>query len=106
MRDYSNMPKLQWNDDKATVAKINTQLMREEPVIILMPAGLNFDLDSAACGCREESGILTDCRANTTLTGLAKQNGISALQEIGESAENAGLTVDVDPVQGRLIIHD
>lgn len=106
MRDYSNMPKIEWNDDKAILAKINTQLMREEPVIVLMPPGLNFTLDSAACGCREESGILTDCRGNTTLTHLAKQNDISALQEIGEFAEKAGLTVDVDPAQGHLIIHD
>jgi len=63
-------PKFECNDDKATLAKINTQLMREEPVIVLMPPSLNFTLDSATCGCREESGILIDCRANTTLTGL------------------------------------
>jgi len=106
MRDYSNMPKLQWHDDTATIAKIKTQLMREEPVILIMPAGFDFSLDAAACDCREESGLLTYCQANTALSSLAEQNDIPALQEIGDAADNAGLTVDIDAGEGRLVIHD
>jgi len=106
MRDYSNIPKLEWRDDTATIAKIKVQLMREEPVILTMPAGFDFSLDAAACDCREESGLLTDCRANTALSSLAEQNNIPALQEIGDAADNAVLTVDIDADEGRLILDD
>jgi len=106
MRDYSNMPILEWRDDKATIAKIRTQLVREEPVILTMPAGFDFSLDAAACDCREESGLLTYCKANTALSNLAEQNNIPALKEIGDAADNAGLTVDIDVGEGHLVIHD
>jgi len=106
MGDYSNMPKLEWSDDKPTIAKIKTQLMREEPVILIMPAGFDFSLDTATCDCREESGLLTYCQANTALSSLAKLNNATALQEIGDAADTAGLIVDIDVGEGRLIIHD
>jgi hypothetical protein len=106
MRDYSNIPKLEWNDDKASLAKIKTQVMREEPVILVMPAGFDFSLDATACDCREESGLLTYCEANKALSILAKQNNFLDLQEIGNAANTAGLTVDVNPTEGYLVIHD
>ncbi len=106
MRDYSNMPKLEWHDDKATLAKIKTQVMREEPVILVMPAGFVFNLDATACDCRKESGLLTYCQAAKTMSILAEQNNIPDLQEIGSAADTAGLTVDIDAGENRLIIHD
>jgi hypothetical protein len=83
MRDYSNMPKLEWSDNKATIAKIKAQLMREEPAILIMPVGFDFNLGSPACNCREESGLLTYCKANMALSSLAKQNDIPALGDRG-----------------------
>jgi len=106
MRDYSNMPKLEWRDDKATLAKIKTQVMREEPVILVMPAGFDFDLDATACDGHEESGSLIDCKANRALSILAEQNDAPDLQEIGNAANAAGLTVDINPTEGYLVIHD
>ena len=106
MRDYGNIPKLQWHDDEATLAKIKTQVMREEPVILVMPAGFDFSLDAATCDCREESGLLTYCEANKALSILAKQNDVPVLQEIGNAANTAGLTVDINPTAGYLVIHD
>jgi hypothetical protein len=106
MRDYSNMPKLKWNDDKATLAKIKNQVMREEPVILVMPTGFDFSLDATACDCREESGSLTYCEANKALSILAKQNNYLNLQEVGNAANSAGLTVDINPTEGYLVIHD
>lgn len=106
MRDYSNIPKLEWSDDKATLAKIKTQVMREEPLILVMPAGFDFSLDATACDCREESGLLTYCEANKAFSTLAKQNNFLGLQEIGDAANTAGLTVDIDPAEGYLVIHD
>jgi len=106
MRDYNNMPKLEWRDDTATIAEIKAQLVREEPVILTMPTGFNFSLDAAACDCREESGLLTYCQVNTALSSLAEQNNIPTLKEIGDAADNAGLTVDIDAGEGCLILHD
>ena len=106
MRDYNNLPKLEWRDDTATIAEIKTQLVREEPVILIMPTGFDFSLDAAACECREKSGLLTYCKANTTLSSLAEKNNISALKEIGVAADNAGQVVDINADQGHLILHD
>lgn len=106
MRDYSNMPKLEWRDDKATLAKIKTQVMREEPVVLVMPAGFDFNLDATACGCREEFGIMTDCEAAKALSALAEGNDVPDLQEIGNAATTAGLTVDINPTSAYLVIHD
>ena len=105
MRDYSNMPKLQWKDDAATMAKIKLQVKREEPVILVMPSGFDFSLDAAACKCREEHGMLTYCEANRTLSVLAEQNGAPVLKEIGPVVHDAGLTVDIDSTEGYLVIH-
>jgi hypothetical protein len=40
------------------------------------------------------------------LSTLAKQNNFLGLQEIGDAANTAGLTVDIDPTEGYLVIHD
>jgi len=106
MRDYSNMPKMQWEDGNATLAKIKTQLMREEPVILVMPEGFDFSLDATSCGCREEQGLLTYCDPNEAFSMLAKQNGIPGLQQVGDAASTAGLVVDIDPTDGYLVLHD
>lgn len=106
MRDYSNMPKLEWHDDKGTLAKIKTQLMREEPVILVMPAGFDFNLDAPACDCHEASGVLTECQANKALSILAEQNNVPNLQEVGNAASTAGMTLDINPTEGYLVIHD
>ncbi|MEJ2376446.1 MAG: hypothetical protein P8Y71_13865 [Pseudolabrys sp.] len=106
MRDYRNMPKLEWRDDKGTLAKIKTQVMREEPLVLVMPAGFDFSLDASACDCHEESGILTDCEAKKALAILAEQNNVPNLQEVGHATTTAGLTVDINPAEGYLVIHD
>lgn len=106
MRDYSNMPKLEWNNDNATMAKIKTQIMREEPIILIMPDGFKYNVDAIACDCTERDDMLINCKAEATLTTLAKENDIPLLTEVGEAAKTAGLTIDIDPEDSRLIIHD
>ena len=96
------MPKLEWHDDNATLAKIKTQVMHGELIILVMPTSFDFSLDLAACDCREESGLLTYCQPTITLTILAKQNDVLALQDIANAADNAGLTVDIDAGEGHL----
>lgn len=106
MRDYSNMPRLEWQDDKATLAKIKTQIMREEPVILIMPQAFNFKLDASALSCEESSGLLLNCAPGDTFSALATQNSDTMLADVGAAAEVAGLTVDVDVDNCCLIIHD
>jgi len=106
-RDYSNMPKLEWKDHKGTLARVKNQLAHEEPVVLLMPAEFNFDLDAdAVCQYDETADIYYDCAPNSVLSSLARQNSDSTLVEVGSVAEDAGLIVDVDPGNRQLIIHD
>ncbi len=106
MRDYSNMPKIDWNDDKATLSRIKAQIMHEEPVILLIPENFNFDLDPDVCDYQEKSSLLIGCAPDTALSILAKQNAIPALNDIGSAAKMAGMVIDVDSSNHRLIIHD
>jgi len=105
MRDYDNMPKLEWQDDKATLARIKAQILREEPLILLMPK--DFDAGTIDPGvCEMEEGCLVDCEPRSTLATLAAANSMPALDEIADAAEEARQRVDVDAVACRLIIHD
>jgi len=106
MRDYSNMPKLEWNDDKATIAKIKTQIMREEPVILIMPEGFKYNVDAIACNCTERAELLIECRPDVAMSTLAEHNAMPMLREIGEAAKSAGMRIDIDPEDSRLILHD
>ena len=106
MRDHSNIPKLEWQDDKGTLARIKSQIMREEPVVLIMPEGFKFDLDAEACACRQESSLLIDCAPDTALSMLAENNAIPALDDIGSVTKVAGLVLDIDSGQQQLIIHD
>ncbi len=106
MRDYSNMPKLEWHDDKVNMARIKTQIMREDPIILIMPPGYNFDLDSTACDCEASEGRILNCDPASALSSLAKLNSDTALEDIGTTAQVAGLIVDIDAANGQLIVHD
>lgn len=106
MRDYGNMPKIDWRDDKPTLVRIKAQLMREEPVILQLPEGVDLEIDAGSCGCESESGKLLDCRPRDVFVALASRNALPAMAEIGEQAGDAGQVVDVDKAARRLIIHD
>ncbi len=106
MRDYGNMPKLDWQDDKPTLARVKAQLVREEPVILQLPDGFDLDFDARACDCEGESDMLLDCQPEAVFTALAESNNMPALTEIGEQAREAGQIVDVDRAGQRLILHD
>jgi hypothetical protein len=105
MRDYGNIPKLNWQDDKPTLAKIKAQVMREEPLILLMPDDLKFSIDAESCGCKPDSDMLLECRPQTVMATLARDNDIPSLNKIGDAIDVASLTIDVDIKGKRLIIH-
>lgn len=106
MRDYSNMPKLEWQDNKGTLARVKNQINHEEPVILLMPQNFNFEVETAACEYDEQSHIYYDCAPGNVLSNLAQLNADAILAEVGSVAENAGMILDVDAEHRQLIIHD
>lgn len=106
MRDYGNMPKIDWQDNKPTLVKVKAQLMREEPVILQLPDGFRLDFDAQACGCDGESDMLLDCQPQAVFAALAESNDMPAMKEIGEQARETGQIVDVDKAGQRVILHD
>jgi len=50
MRDYDNMPKIDWHDDKVTLARIKAQINLQEPVIIRLPDEFDLTVNALACG--------------------------------------------------------
>ncbi|VAW72807.1 hypothetical protein MNBD_GAMMA14-1043 [hydrothermal vent metagenome] len=106
MRDYGNIPKIDWQDDKPTQVRIKAQLLHEEPLVLQLPDGFQLDLDTQACGCEGGPDMSLGCQPQAVFTALAEANNLPALVEIGEKAEEAGQVVDVDRSGQRLIIHD
>ncbi len=106
MRDYGNIPKIDWQDDKPTQVRIKAQLLHEEPLVLRFPAGFELDFDTQACGCEGGPDMPLDCQPQAVFAALAKTNNLPALVEIGEQAREAGQVVDVDRSGQRLIIHD
>jgi len=80
--------------------------MHEEPVILIMPEGFDFDLDASACHYKKNAGLYLNCAPRSTLSSLAELNSDNKLEEIGTAMEVAGLTVDIDIANRHLIIHD
>ena len=106
MRDYDNMPKIAWQDDKATLARIKAQISLQEPLIIQLPDDFGLTFDAAACGCKNESEILLYCRPQSLLGALAKANDLPGLAELGDLAHAKGQVIDVDIARRYLIIYD
>ncbi len=106
MRDYGNMPKIDWQDDKPTLVKVKAQLIRKEPVILVLPEGFNLAFDEEACGCTSKSNMLLRCQPQMVFAALAEANGMPVLAELGELAKEEGQIVDVDRSGCRLIIYD
>lgn len=107
MRDYSNMPVLDW-DGEETCYKAKAQILREEPVILMLPDTAVFELDAESVGCEvdAETGILYNCDPELVLGRLAEINHIDALRAVGEAAAESGSVVDVDAGGHRVIVHD
>lgn len=107
MRDYDNMPVLDWNEDKAPL-KAKAQILHQEPVIIQMPDNFDTALDGQQFGCRveEDDGSLQDCEGNTLLQQLAAQNSLPSLNIIAEACYKSSSQVDIDRHRKRIIVHD
>jgi len=107
MRDYDNMPVLNWNEDKA-VLRAKAQIMREEPVILQMPDSFDASLSGEAYGCKlqEETGVYYDCNGGEMLKRLAENNKLHDLKTVAEACIESSSLVDIDHARKRIIVHD
>ncbi len=107
MRDYGNMPELNWADPQ-TALKAKAQLLHEEPVILIMPEDTRFPADAAACGGEldAETGMVVNCDPAEALGRVAEINAFEAMGEVAEAAVVSGSRVDIDAAGRRIIVHD
>ncbi len=107
MRDYSNMPALDWQGP-ITAKKALAQVRHAEPVILQMPVDFDMAIDAPACGCKpgKFAGQHIDCHAEDTLKALARANDETALAELAEAAHEAAQVVDIETETRRIVIHD
>jgi hypothetical protein len=107
MRDYGNMPVLEWRDASAS-QKARAQILHQEPVILQMPDDFDAGIDGSQFGCalHEESGILYDCDGGEVLNRLATKNALPDLLILAEACELSSSQVDIDQENKRLIVHD
>ena len=107
MRDYSNMPVLDWQGP-VSAKKALAQVHHAEPLIIRFPENISLAVDVTACGCRSGSspGQHLDCKPYATLKALADLNAMPELAELADVAHEAGQVVDIDSDKQHIIIHD
>lgn len=107
MRDYHNMPRLNWQESHS-LGKAKNQVRHQEPVILNMPMDFVMDIEADACHCQydERTGVLYDCLPDGLLDHLADLNHSPELKELGEICITTSSRVDVDQEKKRIIIHD
>jgi hypothetical protein len=107
MRDYNNMPTLNWESEHAA-EKAKAQILHQEPVILQMPDSFDLSLhsDDYDCLLQEEHGILYNCNGGDILNHLAELNGVPELKIIADACIESSSQVDVDSEQHRIIVHD
>ena len=107
MRDYDNMPVLNWRDEKAP-QKAKAQILHQEPMILQMPNDFDASVDGDQFGCKrqEDTGVLYDCEGDKILQQLAAQNRLPTLNTVAEACIESSSQVDLDDFHKRIIVHD
>lgn len=107
MRDYRNIPVLNWQGAMSSKKAI-AQVHHEEPVILQMPEDFSLGIDAAGCDCKRGHNPAhhIDCHAADTLKALATENNEPSLAELADIAHEAAQVVDIETDTRRIIIHD
>jgi len=102
-----NLPSVDWQDGQNS-ARVEMQVRREEPVILMMPSGMDWSVDASEfeCTADPESGMQRDCKGGGLLRKLADLNDMPELKDIADACEYSSSLVDIDPVGSRIVIHD
>jgi len=107
MRDYSNIPVMDWNEDKAP-ERAQAQILHQEPVILQMPVDFDTSLNGEDFECRieEDRKILLECDGSKVVQHLAAKNHLPGLDVIAEACFQSSSQVDIDTDKKRIIVHD
>ena len=107
MRDYNNMPVLDWSGENVPI-KAKTRIMHEEPVILQMPNTSDVSLNGEKFSGRLNTGngIQFNCNGFRVFVWLAKQNRDPELAVIAVACAYSSSLVNVDAARNRLIVHD
>lgn len=106
MRDYDNMPVLNWSENRAP-EKASAQILHQEPVILQMPDDFDTALDGNAYNCQQQdNGIIYNCDGHKILQQLATQNNLPELNTIAKACLQSSSQVDIDSQHHRIIVHD
>lgn len=106
MRDYDNMPILNWSENKAP-EKASIQILHQEPVILQMTDDFNAALDGDEYNCHQhDTGIIYNCDGHKILQQLAIQNNLPELNTIAKACLESSSLVDIDSQHNRIIVHD
>ena len=107
MRDYDNMPVLDWKEDKAA-QKAKAHILHQEPVVLQMPEDFDTSVDDNEFDCKlkEDTDLIYDCDGGKILHYLAAQNQIPTLDLVAEACIESSSQVDIDGTHKRIIVHD
>lgn len=108
MRDYDNMPHLNWQEP-ASQYRAKAQILHQEPVILDMPDGFEYELgdkEQHKCQYNPETGVYYNCNGAAALDMLAEMNQQPGLYELAQACNSSHSQVDIDANGRRLIIHD
>ena len=106
MRDSASMPKINWVNDKPTLAKIKIQINLQEPLVIYFPEDFNLSVDPQLNNCEIKSNMILGCQPEIVFDALAANNDLPVLKEIGLLAQEIGQIVDIDQIERKLVIYD
>ncbi len=106
MRDYDNMPVINWADEHASL-KATAQILHQEPVVLQMPDSFDATLEPNDFGCSiEDNGFFSNCDGAKVLDRLSALNDLPTLKMVAEACFSSRSQVDIDPAGKRLIVHD
>ena len=107
MRDYNNMPVVDWSGEYAPI-KAKTRIMHEEPVTLQMPNTSDVLLNGEKFSGRLNTGngIQFNCNGFRVFVWLAKQNRDPELAVIAVACAYSSSLVNIDAARNRLIVHD
>ncbi|WP_018874184.1 MULTISPECIES: hypothetical protein [unclassified Thioalkalivibrio] len=106
MRSVDNMPVLDWQDGKNAM-RAKFQVMHEEPVVLKMPADMDWSVNEGEFGCTlDDSGMPRDCEGGSLLHRLAELNDMPGLEDIAKACAYSSSRVDIDASGSRIIVHD
>ncbi|WP_017941036.1 MULTISPECIES: hypothetical protein [unclassified Thioalkalivibrio] len=102
-----NLPTVDWQDGQ-NAARVKFQVMHEEPVVLMMPSGMDWSVDGSEFGCTADpdSGMQRNCEGSGLLRKLAELNDMPRLKDIADACEYSSSRIDTDPSCARIIFHD